>query len=123
MEGSFSKKYHLRSKRDFSYLRVKPKVLSDSGVRFYFKKARVSDCSRLGVSIARKVGKATARNKLRRVIRESFRQCDFKHLGYDVLIVVSNRLLNKISLEEGKDQIREQVSRFFASQAVKLGPN
>lgn len=47
------------------------------------------DINRLGITTSRKVGKSVKRNRIRRIIRESYRQLEDKlKSGYDLVFVV-----------------------------------
>ena len=65
-------------------------------------------------SVPKKIGKAHDRNRLKRILRESFRVSNYKFLGFDVLIVVSwNRSIISES-EDYKEQILLQnIDEFF----------
>lgn len=54
----------------------------------YFKQGK-NQKSRIGISITTKVGKATVRNRFKRLIRETFRFSAIKDAGFDILVVVS----------------------------------
>lgn len=55
---------------------------------FYYRNTRLG-YSRLGISIGRKVSpRAVVRNRLKRVLRESFRSAQFKLPSIDVIVQV-----------------------------------
>jgi len=95
-DSSFDKSYRLLSADDFSYLRKDSKNFSHKWLRVYYKPSRInSSKSRIGISVTKKVGKANKRNFCKRLIREFFRNSDFRDLGLDMLVLVSPRLLKQ----------------------------
>jgi ribonuclease P protein component len=47
------------------------------------------DCGRLGMTVsAKRVPSAVARNRIRRLIRESFRQAELQLTGFDIVVLV-----------------------------------
>src|SRR5215213_3111430 len=85
---TFPKSHHLRSPKEFDAVYAAKTRESRGPVTVY---ARPNDLGhpRLGLSVSRKVGTAVRRNRIRRLLRESFRlmQHDFPR-GYDLVIVV-----------------------------------
>ncbi len=72
------------------------------------------DCKRLGIAVGKKVGKSVKRNRLKRIIRENFRQYDdFLQEGNDYLIVARNT-------EElpGYHDIRREMKYLFRKLGV-----
>jgi len=92
MNERFPKRERLRLKRDFENVFENGKVIqNDFFVLFYVENGL--DHPRLGVVVKRKFGKAWARNKLKRWVREIFRKdkAKFKE-GYDYVILPRKRL-------------------------------
>lgn len=53
----------------------------------YYKKNNVGK-NRLGITVSKKVGKAVVRNRIRRLIKESYRLCeDNVKCGFDIIFV------------------------------------
>ncbi|MCD4830822.1 MAG: ribonuclease P protein component [Anaerohalosphaeraceae bacterium] len=73
---------------------------------------------RLGVSISRKVGSAIVRNRLKRLIREAFRQnrSDLAP-NYDYLVIFSRKLAGKSKSELMKITFSEITDKFLALAA------
>lgn len=71
MHENFSKASRLRKRRDFG-------KVSKAGYRRYGKYIRAeilpsTSCSRLGITVTKRFGKAHERNRFKRVVREAFR--------------------------------------------------
>lgn len=69
---SFSKKERLARAADFKKLASQGRKLYSPGFIVYVKE-NDQGYPRLGVSVSRRVGKATRRNRLKRLVREFFR--------------------------------------------------
>lgn len=80
--------------KNYEFLRVYKKG------RFYVGKYMViyilpnsSEKNRLGISISRKYGKSVKRNRIKRLIRESYRQYEeFIESGFDIVITARHSL-------------------------------
>ncbi len=68
----FPRKFRLCRRRDFERVFEQRTSVADQWLIVYGCKNNL-DYSRLGISVPRKLGKATVRNRVKRYIRESFR--------------------------------------------------
>lgn len=68
----FGRSRRLRGRRDFERVFADRCSAGDSRLVVYVHKNGL-DAPRLGISVGKRVGNAVARNRLKRVIRESFR--------------------------------------------------
>lgn len=106
--ASFPKSCRLLSPSDFASLRRDSLSIQGSGFRFVYKavQGRVGR-SRLGMAVSSKVGKANYRNKIKRVVRESFRKRSFSN-SYDILFIPNS----KISIMELSDELGKAFEKF-----------
>ncbi len=68
----FRKQYRLRHRREFDHV-FSQKVRAGNDVLLVYGARNECDHPRLGLTVSRKVGKATRRNRWKRLIREAFR--------------------------------------------------
>ena len=112
-DSHFEKKFRLLSVSDFSELKVGSLSFKKPCCIIYYKK-NLFNQSRIGLSVPKKIGKAHDRNRLKRIIREGFRQSEYKFLGHDVLIVVSwNRNIAPESAEVKEVTLLHNIGEFF----------
>lgn len=81
----------IRKSSHFRFIYNRGKSLVDENVVIYVTK-NGKTFNRIGISVSKKVGKSVVRNRVRRVIRESYRvnKNMFKK-GYDIVIVARVR--------------------------------
>lgn len=84
----------------------------------YYKSKPSQENTRLGLSVSKKVGGAVIRNRLKRLLRESFRQSEWKNLGIDALFVVSPHLYKNI---KDKKEAERKLLDGFAEMLQKIG--
>lgn len=91
----------LKKRSDFVKTYNKKKSFGNRNLVLYINKNDL-DYSRVGITISKKVGKATVRNKIRRRMKEILRAYqDRIKDGYDLVIVVKKNVPN-ISFQELK---------------------
>ncbi len=85
---TFSKHKRVRGRREFAAV-FDAKVRESRGPLTVYALATKHESPRLGLSVSRRVGTAPRRNRIKRLLRESFRlmQHDLPR-GYDFVIVV-----------------------------------
>ena len=110
----FEKKFRLLSASDFSALKIGSLSIKKPAVIVYYKKNSLN-LTRIGLSVSKKIGNSVIRNRLKRLIRELFRQSSNKYLGYDILFVVSwSRAIINIPQSKKEETLLLNISDFFS---------
>lgn len=78
--------------REFVYAYKKGrKIVSDCIVFHYYRNR--TQCTRLGITVSKTVGKAHVRNRAKRLIRSAFRQCmPPLENGYNIIIAARTKM-------------------------------
>lgn len=93
----------LKLNKDFRRLYSRGKSFVSGYTVVYASKNRTGE-SRLGLTVAKSVGKAVKRNRLKRLMRESYRLMEDRiYPGFDIIIVARNRALDKTQAQIQKD--------------------
>jgi ribonuclease P protein component len=106
---------HLRLPSEFRMVYERRRSVSDSWLIVYACENNLPYL-RLGLSVSRKVGQATRRNRLRRLYREAFRLS--RHLlpvGFDLV------LIPRSSAEPRLEDLKQSLCRLVGQLARRLG--
>jgi ribonuclease P protein component len=107
----FSRDQRLLTKADFKAVFDKAFKVNQRHLVALFKKNDLP-YARLGLVISKRaVRKATARNRIKRIARNSFRLNQEKLVGFDIIILARQQCdtLDKTKLREGIDQLWEKL--------------
>lgn len=107
-ELSFPKKKRLISNKQFKAVLAHKLCVSDELLKLYMAE---NDCgyARLGVSISKSCGSAIVRNRVKRLLREAFRQNqDQIPAGFDYLLMVSPDWPKKKDMPAGTEKTTGQ---------------
>mgnify|MGYP003956287885 CR=1 FL=1 len=110
---TLKKKDKLLNKRDFSNLRD-GEILFKNKCLIVKQKLNNLERSRVGLSVSRKVGPAVQRNKIKRIIRESFRNSKNRLSSFDYLFI-AKPMFNKehINKKEYINTIRDTIYKLY----------
>ncbi len=93
----------LKLNKDFRRLYSRGKSFVSGYTVVYASKNRLGH-SRLGLTVSKSTGKAVKRNRLKRLMRESYRLMEDRiSPGFDVIIVARNRALGKTQAQIQRD--------------------
>jgi ribonuclease P protein component len=111
---SLPKKKRLTSNSQFKAVMANGMRSSDGLLTLYVAKNDFG-YSRLGVSVGKSHGNAVARNRLKRILREAFRQNqDYIPAGFDYLLMISLQQSKKSGEKDTAKQLTfEQVKNSF----------
>jgi len=111
---------HLRRPSDFRRVYERRRSASNEWLIVYACENDLPHL-RLGMSVSRKVGQATQRNRLRRLYREAFRLTRHEMpTGLDlVLIPRASDLPNLEELKNGLPRLVQQIARRLVREATK----
>ncbi|MGL4912601.1 MAG: ribonuclease P protein component [Romboutsia sp.] len=112
----FNKTKGLKKDSDFRKVYKHGKSFANKHLVMYILENK-SDCSRVGISVSKKVGKAITRNKVRRRIREAYRLNIDENVknGYDIVFIA--RVASKDV--EYKD-IEKSINHLTKKASIKL---
>ena len=109
---------HLRRPADFKRVYARRRSVSDSWLIVYACENGLPHL-RLGLSVSRKVGKATRRNRLRRLYREAFRLTRHEMPGGLDLVLIPRRpeVPTLAELKQSLPRLVKQLARKLAREA------
>lgn len=111
----YPKSLRLLTAADFSSLRNSSRHSKFKSFVVYFN-ANSRGYSRLGLSVSAKFGKSVYRNRLKRLLREQFRNTNLRNSGHDFMFVLSTRVrVNSENLESFEFQFSKDLSAFINS--------
>ncbi len=104
------KKNVLRNERDFSSIYNKGKSVGDRYIVVFYKKNNLT-YNRTAFVASKKVGNSVARNRARRLMKESYRLSNLNLVqGYDMIIIARNTI-NDVKCADVKKSLKSALKR------------
>jgi ribonuclease P protein component len=122
----FSKKQRLASNKQFEAV-LSRNIRQADGLLVLYAAENKCGFPRLGVSVGKSCGGAVQRNRLKRLLREAFRQSQDRIApGFDYLLMISPQLSKKLNKSaNSKEAVRqlkiEQVKASLLTLAAAVG--
>lgn len=109
---NFSKTQGIKKDTDFRKVYKTGKSIANRNLVMYIMKNE-SESSRLGITVSKKVGKAVTRNRIRRLIKESYRlNFDDKiKSGYDI-VFIARAPIKDASFDDINKSINHLMKKF-----------
>ena len=108
----------IKENSDFKRLYYRGKSVVKKRIVLYYKKNKFG-YNRLGLTVSPKIGCAVVRNKVRRLLKENYRNLQGLSEGFDIVIVARNSSKDASFHELGKD-IRKALSECGILKGDKL---
>lgn len=105
------KNHKIRKNAEFRAVYRRGKSFSNHLLVLYIYKNRklTKDINRIGISVSKKVGKSVTRNRIKRLIKESYRLNNNNLItGYDLVFIARNA-----SSEKSYNEISESIKNLF----------
>ena len=113
--NGFPRCYRLITKSSYQQVFSKPKRVSTPELLFLFSSNNQTE-SRLGLAIAKKqIPRAVDRNRVKRLVRESFRHQRQEIISQDIVVMARKSLLNM-----DNTQVRSQLDKLWR-QVIRKG--
>ena len=107
----FPPELRIKSSFDFSAARKGKKLESRSF--FLYVSENLLNKTRLGLIVSRKVGNSVKRNRVKRILREAFKNCflDLK-CGYDIVVIARPECVD-LKLDELIKELSDTLSYYY----------
>ena len=116
----FSKSMRLVKNEQFRAVLAQKRRFSDDLLILYIAENGLDHC-RLGISVGKTLGSAVVRNRVKRLLREAFRQNQGQlPSGYDYLLMISARWSKKLDRKELFDAIKQLGFKDVEESLLKL---
>lgn len=119
---SFPRNHRLITKAEFKCVFDRSNKVTQRHLLALFK-PNEKPYARLGLVIGKRfVNSAVARNKIKRVMRESFRLNQKRLAGFDIIIIARHQCdtLDKAKLREGIDKLWEKLLTYYQTHSPSL---
>ena len=98
-------------RRDFGLAQRRGERLSSRYSLLLIRKRADGGPARLGITVTRKVGKAVRRNRVKRLVREWFRQDALEVGPYDVVVIAKRDIPDDLCAVELAQDLNETLTR------------
>lgn len=106
--------FYLKKNADFKEVYNNKKIKSDKRFVIYIKKNNFN-YNRIGISVSKKVGNSVVRHRIKRLIKESYRNNELNYkTGYDIVIVA-----RRYASESKYKDVEKSISFLLKISGVK----
>lgn len=116
------KKFRLRKNAEFRAVYRRGKSFSNKLLVLYIFKNKL-EVNRIGISVSKKVGKSVTRNRVKRLINETYRlNCNKLINGYDLVFIARNAAKGRsyVEMEEAVLNLLKKAGLLIDEKNVNL---
>lgn len=111
-DESFSRKYRLCKSRDFKRVFSKGKRTASRFFVIYFLPSHLL-FPRLGIQVKAKIGSATRRNYIKRIVREAFRRMKYEFQEPGDLIFIAEKGMSELDYHQFEKEFRKVLKKYL----------
>lgn len=108
--NQYAKSQRIADRADIQRIFSTKKSVGARGISVFYLKKSVSDVARIAIIVSKKSAKlAVQRNRIRRIVRESFRHSQHRLVGCDIIVLIrqaaealTNQQLRQLTDEQWK---------------------
>lgn len=113
MTYKFPRARRIRTRREFQRVYEQSRLYRDEYFRIFYLKKDCSEAGRLGLSVSKQLGKAHSRNRIKRILRETFRLHPHLSQGFD-LIVQPKAAIAQLERQQLRERFRQALQALSA---------
>ncbi len=105
------KQYRIKKNKEFQLAFREGKSFANRQLVIYYLEKPDQTHFRIGLSVGKKIGNAVVRNRIKRYLRQSFRELEANIKRPDDIVIIARNPTNKMGYEEVKKSLIHLLNR------------